>query len=166
MGKCERQAPIFGTIMEKVNLISIDTLMSQTRALAANYYKTTQQTLPVSHELAKYDAIRLMNLIEASPGTKGVDACAEGIRYQIKSRVCFNPQGNSYRIGQLNLEGAWDTTLLVLLNEEYEPMEILSASREVLQEAIGENPVSNRMKRGILSVAKFKAIGTCVWSRY
>jgi len=150
--------------MEKVNLIAIDTLMAQTRELAANYYQTTQQTLPVSHELAKYDAIRLLKLVEAKEGLKGVDAVGNGVKFQIKSRVCFNPQGGSYRIGQLNMEGEWDETLLVLLSPEYQPTAIYAATRDQLIDAIEENPNPNRAKRGIMSVAKFKAVGSCVWA--
>lgn len=150
--------------MEKVNPIAVDKLMAQTRELAANYYQTTQQSLPVGSELAKYDAIRLLNLVEAPAGMKGVDAVQDQRRFQIKSRVCFNLTNSSYRLGQLNFEGEWDETLLVLMNAQYHPIAIYSATRSQLQSAIEENPNPNRSKRGIISVSKFKAIGTCVWT--
>jgi hypothetical protein len=51
------------------------------------------------------------------------------------------------------------------MDDNYEPFEIFEAGREELLEVIAEAESSNRAKRGLLSVAKFKAIGQLVWTR-
>ena len=40
----------------------LDKLMAETRRLAAEYRRSTGSTLPVSAELAKFDAISLLGL--------------------------------------------------------------------------------------------------------
>ncbi|GAB4391463.1 MAG: hypothetical protein Tsb005_01400 [Gammaproteobacteria bacterium] len=148
------------------NIFAVEKLMAETRRLAAEYYQATQQTLPVSNELAKYDACRLLSLKEAQqhPGT-GVDAIdSENKRYQIKSRVIFQPKKSGYRIGQLNIEGEWDNVVLVLMDHTYHPFEIYQVSRESILDELSQKTNPQRSKRGAMSVAKFKALGKLVWS--
>lgn len=148
---------------------SIDKLISETRRLAAEYRRSTGQTLPVSGEIARHDAARLLGLKLCEPGTAGVDAIGtgsrEGRQIQIKSRVMAQEKKSGVRLGQLNAQGDWDTLLLVILDEDYEASEIYEASREELINALAESEHSNRAKRGALSVAKFKNIGWLVWTR-
>jgi hypothetical protein len=47
---------------------SIDKLMAEARRLAVEYRQTTGKTLPVTSEIAVYDAIRLLNLDQHLPG--------------------------------------------------------------------------------------------------
>jgi hypothetical protein len=148
---------------------SIDKLISETRRLAAEYRRSTGQTLPVSGEIARHDAARLLGLKLCEPGAAGVDAIGtgsrEGQRVQIKSRVMAQEKKSGVRLGQLNTQGDWDTLLLVILDEDYEASEIYEASRDELVDALAESEHSNRAKRGALSVAKFKNIGWLVWTR-
>ncbi|MGB5539577.1 MAG: hypothetical protein WBO37_05785 [Gammaproteobacteria bacterium] len=148
---------------------SIDKLISETRRLAAEYRRSTGQALPVSGEIARHDAARLLGLTLCEPGTAGVDAIGtgnrEGQRVQIKSRVMSQDSKSGARLGQINAQGEWDTLLLVILDEDYEASEIYEASREELDDAIAGSEHSNRAKRGALSIAKFKNIGWLVWAR-
>jgi hypothetical protein len=89
----------------------------------------------------------------------------EGKRIQIKARVIFDEEKSGQRIGQLNLEQAWDSVLLVVMDSAYEPLEIFEAEREDIVDAMDEAGRSNRAKRGAMSVARFKIIARPVWTR-
>lgn len=143
--------------------------MAQTRKLAADYRRATGQPLPVTSEIANYDAATLLGLELIQPSPGGYDALGksgerEGIRYQIKGRAIFDESKGGQRLGQLKLEQEWDAVLLVLLDEEYEPFEIHEAEREVIEETLQESD-SKRSKRGAMSIARFKNISRLVWTR-
>ncbi len=53
--------------------------------------------------------------------------------------------------------------MLILMDEDYEPIEIWEAERDTITEASAETS-AKRAKRGAMSVAKFKAISQLVWS--
>jgi len=148
-----------------MEVYQLDILMEETRQLASKYRDATGQPLPVSHDLACYDAIRYLNLKTPEKQEASVDAisadAAQEKKFQIKGRVQFaSSKGKQPRIGQLNLEGIWDICLLVLLNEDYDSEEILAADKETIREAIGDKPVN---KRGAMTVSQFKAIAETVW---
>lgn len=153
-----------------VTIYSVDTLIGQARKLAADYRRATGKPLPgVSAEIAENDAARLLNLELVSDETLGYDAVGhgqrEGKRIQIKSRTIFDDAKSGHRIGQLRTGQAWDSVMLVLMDDNYEPFEIYEAERDNVLEAVAEAESSKRAKRGLLSVAKFKAIGQLVWTR-
>lgn len=143
---------------------AFDKLMVQTRKLAAEYYQATNQPLPVSGEIAKYDAARLLDLKKPSTEISGVDAVNDdGIQVQIKSRVIFKERYSNYRVGQINMDAEWNKVLLVLMKPDYYPFEIYVIDRAEIEDASeSENP--NRAKKGAMSVAKFIALGRLAWS--
>ena len=63
------------------------------------------------------------------------------------------------------MEQDWDSVVLVLMDENLEPYEIYEAARDEIIAALGEGVNNKRSKRGIMSVAKFRAIGHLAWSR-
>ncbi len=150
---------------------AVDKLIAEARRLAADYRRMTGKPLPgVSSEIAENDAARLLDLELAKDEQAGFDAIGksgsrEGRRIQIKSRTIFDDSKSGHRIGQLKTDKDWDSVLLVLMDENYEPFEIFEAQRDELLEAIGDSEQSKRAKRGALSVAKFKVIGQLVWTR-
>lgn len=151
-----------------MGVYSVDKLMSEARKLAAEYRRATGQPLPVSGEIAKHDACRLMDL-EPSAGTGGYDAVGrqgawEGKRVQVKGRAIFDERKSGQRIGQLKLDQEWDSVMLVIMDEEFEPVEIYEAGRPEIEDAM-KQAESRRQKRGAMSVARFKAIGRLVWTR-
>ena len=150
-----------------MSVYAVDKLMDQTRRLAADYRKATGQPLPVTSEIANYDAARLLGLDLIQPPPGGYDAIGqqgerEGVRYQVKGRAIFDETKGGQRIGQLKLEQDWDAVLLVLLDEEYQPFAIYEADRSELEPALED---SSRNKRGAMSVARFKIISRQVWAR-
>lgn len=150
-----------------MTIYSIDKLITETRRLAAEFRRSTGQALPVSGEIARYDAARILGLTLCEQRAGGIDAIGNGDRegqhIQVKSRIITQDKKSGARIGQLNPNGDWDTILLVIMDQDYEPCEIYEATREEVREAMSSS--SSRSSRGALSVAKFKIISWLVWTR-
>lgn len=142
----------------------VDKLMAEARRLAADYHKATGLTLPLSNEIARHDAMRLLDLQLPAEPIAGVDAIANGeragLKFQIKGRVMFDESKTRPRIGQLGFDGHWDVVVLVLMDEDYQPIELIEASREVLSGALAEIKPN---KRGAMTVARFRNLGRVVW---
>ncbi|HID44913.1 MAG TPA: hypothetical protein EYP34_04075 [Chromatiaceae bacterium] len=151
-----------------MSVYALEQLIAETRRLAAEYRRTTGQMLPVTGEIARFDAARELNLELTEPRIPGVDATGkeehENRRYQIKGRVILDESKTGYRIGQLNPNGEWTHVALVLLDENFEPFKIYEADREEILTALSQS-TGKRSKRGAMSVAKFEAIGELVWTR-
>ncbi len=142
--------------------------MGEARRLAREYRLAMGKPLAgISAELAVHDAMRLLDLAAAPTGAGGYDAVGSGQRagkrVQIKGRAIFDEAKGGQRIGQLKVDQDWDSVMLVLMDDNYEPVEIYEAERDDLLEAVDTS--SSRSKRGAVSVAKFKIIGHLVWSR-
>ena len=153
-----------------MTLYSVDKLIAEARRLSAEYRKATGRPLGgVSGEIAEYDAARLMDLEICEPKPGGYDAIGRGkragMRIQIKGRTIFDEGKTGQRIGQLKIEQEWDRVMLVLMDENLEAFEIYEAVREDIMQVVADTRISNRNKRGIMSVAKFKAISHLVWTR-
>jgi len=151
-------------------LYSVDKLIAEARRLAAEYRKATGKSLGgISSEIAEYDAARLLDLELCREKPGGYDAIGRGKRagkrIQIKGRAIFDERKPGQRIGQLKTEQVWDSVMLVLMDEQFEPYEIYEAERTDVLAALREAEGSKRRKRGAMSVAKFKAIGRLVWTR-
>lgn len=149
---------------------SVDKLIAEARRLAAEFRRTTGKPLPgVSGEIAEHDAAALLDLALSEDRSRGFDAVGrgrrEGKRIQIKARVIFDEEKSGQRVGQLKLEQDWDSVLLVIMDENYEPFEIYEAERGEILDAMDEAAGSNRKKRGAMSVARFKIISRLVWTR-
>lgn len=152
-----------------MGLFQVDKLMSEARRLAREYRSAMGKPLPgISAELAVHDATRLLDLEPAPAGVGGYDAVGRGARagkrIQIKGRTIFDEDKGGQRIGQLKADQEWDSVMLVLMDENYEPSEIYEAERGEILEAADKSSTS-RNKRGAMSVARFKVIARRVWTR-
>lgn len=150
-------------------LYSVDKLMVEARKLAAEYRKATGKPLGISSEIARFDAARLMNLELVEAATPlGYDAVGKGDRegklVQIKGRAILDDKKSGQRVGQIKVDQQWDSVMLVMMDDEYEPVEIYEADREDLIEELDKKASSKRSKRGALSVAKFKILARLVWN--
>lgn len=151
-------------------IYSVDKLIAEARRLAAEFRRTTGKPLPgVSGEIAEYDAAQCLDLERIDPKPGGYDAIGRGARagkrIQIKGRAILDEGKSGQRIGQLKLEQDWDSVVLVLLDDAYEPYEIYEAERDDIVAALDEAGESSRKKRGAMSVARFKNIGRLAWTR-
>jgi len=151
-----------------VGVYAADKLIGQARQLAAEYRRTMGKPLPgISSEIAEHDAIRLLNLAPKTEDVGGYDAIdpeRDNKRIQIKSRTIFDESKSGQRIGQVKLDQPWDSVVLVLMDENYEPYEIYEAERDEIEEFMAKSS-SSRAKRGALSVARFKIIGQLAWTQ-
>ncbi len=153
-----------------MNLYSTEKLVSEARRLAAEYRRATGKPLGISGEIAEFDAAKLLDLELLSKKPGGYDAIGrsgsrKGKRIQIKGRVIFDPEKTGQRIGQLKTDQDWDSLVLVILDQDYQPVELYEADREVVEDALEENVSASRKKRGAMSLSKFKHIAERVWSR-
>lgn len=152
-----------------MSIYSNEKLIAEARRLATEYRKAMGKPLGISSEIAEFDAARLLGLDLVEQRVGGYDAVGkgprQGKRIQIKGRAIFDEKKSGQRIGQLNVDQPWDSVVLVLMDEQYEPVEIYAADRAAILAALDENKSSNRAKRGALSVAKFKYISRLVWTR-
>ncbi len=150
-----------------MSVYSTEKLISEARRLAAQYRKTTGKPLGISSEIAEFDAADKLNLELCHDRPSGYDAIGKGVRegkrVQIKGRAVFDEKKSGQRIGQLKIEQEWDSVVLVIMDENYDAIEIFEANRDIIIDALNENKSSNRNKRGAMSLAKFKKISTLVW---
>ncbi len=150
-------------------LYAVDKLMSEARRLAAEYRKATGKPLAISNEIALFDAARLLNLEVPEDGGAGYDLVGrgrrEGRRIQVKARALFDEGKSGQRIGQLKLDREWDSVMLVLMDENYEPSEIHEADRSEILAALKGRENAPRNRRGAMSVARFKHISRLVWTQ-
>lgn len=151
-----------------MSLYAADKLIAQARILAAEYRETMGKPLPgISNEIAEHDAMRLLSLQpkpEGAVGYDAVDPARNDLRIQIKSRAVFDEKKSNQRLGQLNVNHEWDSVILVIMNDQYMPIEIYEAYRDDLEEHMYESS-SSRAKRGALSLGKFKKIARLTWSK-
>ena len=152
-----------------MGVYSVDRLMEEARRLAAEYRRATGKPLPVGAELARHDAARLLDLELADNPELGYDAIGrgerEGRRFQIKGRAIFSGARSQQRLGELRLNRQWDSVLLVLLDDDFQPCEIHEAERASIESALEAASDSQRRNRGSLSVGRFLAIGRRLCSR-
>ena len=153
-----------------MSVFATDKLIEQARKLASEYRQSVGKPLAgISTEIAEYDAANLLDLEICNPRVGGYDAIGkgkrEGKKVQVKGRVIPSDKKSSgTRIGQIKVELDWDSIVLVLLNEQYEPIELYEAEREAIMENLPEQEEGKRNKRGAMSVGKFKHISKLVWS--
>jgi hypothetical protein len=151
------------------DIYSIEKLMHETRLLAAKYREQTGTALPLTGEIARFDASKNLQLKLIDDPNSSYDAIGlyDSLKQQkiiIKGRVIFDKSKSSPRLGQLNVDADWDAVVLVLYDESYQPVEMYSATKEDIQQALEMNGDSPRKKRGAMSIAQFKIIGTLSWT--
>ncbi|MET1255622.1 hypothetical protein [Aliikangiella maris] len=141
----------------------ISLLMEQTRLLAADYRRSTGQALPVTAELARFDAIDKLNLkkLDGESGVDAVDVNGSNEKYLVKGRVIFKGGKARQKLGQLSLESGWEFLLMVIYDADYQPTQIFKVDRQIIEKEIADSP---KDKRGSMTVAKYKAIGDLVWT--
>lgn len=145
---------------------AIARIITEAKKLAIEYRTLTGRPLGITGEIAEYEAAKLLNLRLAAVRQAGYDALrADGTKLQIKARCIQGPCKPGERLGSIKLEREWDAVLLVLLDADFEPLEIHEASRPAITDALMKPGSKARNERGALAVSKFKAIGKLVWRR-
>ena len=149
-----------------LDLEEIGEVICAAKKAAKRYYQLTGRPLGITGEVAEYEAARLLELDLEKVRQAGYDATRkDGSKAQIKGRRILGGS-QSGRLGSIKLDKEWDVVVLVLLDENFDPIEIYQAQRPEITKALKEPGSKARNERGQLSISKFKSIaGDPVWSR-
>lgn len=145
----------------------VQALLGEAKRIAKEYQELTGKPLGITGEIAEYEAARLLGLELAEARQPGYDAIqrigTREIKVQIKGRR--TQKGQAGRVGRINTDHEWDTTILVLLDAAFDATEIYETDREAIIEAIEAPGSRARNERKTLALSKFISIGRLVWSR-
>jgi hypothetical protein len=141
-------------------------IIQNAKKLAKQYRRLTGKPFGITGEDGEFIAADLLNLELLEARNPGYDAMGpDGRCIQIKSRCLLPNAKPGQRVGSIRLNHEFDIVMLVLMDENFEPLEIYEANRED-EKAAMELPGSiARNVRGALSISKFKSIGSKVWPR-
>ena len=149
------------------NVKKIKNILEDAKDVAKRYKSLTGKPLGITGEVAEFTAASLLGLELAEARQSGYDAIQNKngkiIKVQIKGRCLPENHNPGQRVGSIKLDKEWDTVVLVLLDNEFEPYEIYEAERGAVTKALSAPGSKARNERGALGVAKFKSIGKKVW---
>ncbi len=150
-------------------LHQIGNLLTRAKTIAKQYREVTGKPLGITGEVAEYEAARLLGLELSEARQPGYDAIRKHgdqiTKIQIKGRRIPKDAKPGQRIGSIRLDQDWETVVLVILDEDFEPVEMYEAERNPIKDALTKPGSKARNIRGALSVSKFKSISRLVWSR-
>jgi hypothetical protein len=102
-------------------------IIADAKAVAQRYRKLTGRPLGITGEVAEYEAARLLGLRLADVRQHGYDAVSEAgesvRKLQINGRCLLDNGKRSQQVSAIKLEKDWDGVLLVLMDEEFEPLQ-------------------------------------------
>ncbi len=152
-----------------INPAAIADLMERAKRLAKEYRRQTGRPLGVTGEVAEYEACRLLGLCLAPARQEGYDAVRQTPdgtrRVQVKGRVLLPDAKPGQRLSKISLKHDWDSTIVVVLDEDLEPIVMYEADRAAIAEALTAPGSKSRNERGQLGLSKFKSIAQVVWKR-
>ncbi len=154
--------------MDARDLDQIRAALGQAKSAAKTYRRLTGKPLGITGEIAEFEAARILDLELSQARQPGYDAERRSgkntIKIQIKGRRI--PKGAKLgRVGSIRFDHEWDSVILVILDEDFEPVEIHEAERASVERALQEPGSKARNERGSLAVSKFKSIGNLCWSK-
>jgi len=143
----------------------ISEVLERAKAAATDYYRLTGKPLGITGEIGEYLAAKHLGVELAGARTPGYDAVDEaGRKIQIKARsIPADKKLAGRRLGSIRLEHPWDTVLLVLMDEFFEPRAMYEAERPAIETAIKKPGSKSRNERAALAIAQFISIGKQVW---
>ena len=141
-------------------------LIQDAKKLAKKYRQLTGKPLGITGEVGEFVAAELLNLELTNARNPGYDAIdQDGKRIQIKSRCILPNAKPGQRVGGIRVNHEFDYVILLLMDENFEPLEIYRANYSDVKIAIENEGSIARNVRGSLGISKFKSIGSKVWSR-
>jgi hypothetical protein len=144
-------------------------ILREAKKLAQEYRALTGKPLGITGEVAEYEAARILGLELTTARQAGYDALEKNSgsirRLQVKGR-CLPPNCKpGQQLGSIDIIKDWDAVLMVLLDENFDAVEIHEADRAAVIAALSTPGSRARNERGALAVSKFKAIGRLRWRR-
>src|ERR1700687_4568890 len=117
-----------------LDLASVGKILIQAKRLARRYRMLTGKPLGITGEVGEYEAARLLRLNLCDARQRGHDAELKRNgriqKFEIKTRLIPRNHNPGQRMSGIKLEGDWHAVLLVILDEEFEPVSIYQASRQ------------------------------------
>ena len=148
---------------------ALNDLLQQAKSLAQRYHRLTGKPLGITGEVAEFEASRILGVELAPARQSGFDATEfrDGCerKLQIKGRCLQNAHGSGGRIGSIKIDRDWTAVLLVLMDANYDAIEIWEADQSAVLAALSVPGSKARNERGALSVSKFRSIGRLRWER-
>ncbi len=146
-------------------LDKIAEILDRARRAAIDYYALTGKPLGITGEIGEYFTAKLLDLKLLAARSPGCDALdGKGRKIQIKARrILQDKRLGGQRVGSIRLDHAWDSVMLILLDESFEPLVIYQADRDAVAKALKRPGSKARNERGALSISKFISIGHKVW---
>jgi len=144
-------------------------ILSEAKRLAQEYRRLTGKPLGITGEVAEYEAARILG-VELTPARQaGYDAVetrnGTKRRLQIKGRCLLDNCKPGQRLGSIRIEKEWDSVLMVLLDQNFDALEIYEAEREAVVAILRNSKSKALNERGAMGVSKFKSIGRLRWKR-
>ncbi len=150
---------------DRLELSELQGVARAAQVIAKRYRELTGKPLGITGEIGELIAAKLLGLQLADARQPGYDALRpDGTRVQIKCRCILPDSKRGQSVGRIRLSHDWDTLALLLVNEDFEPLEIYEAPRAAVERALLEPGSRARNERGALSVSKFKSISRLVWN--
>jgi hypothetical protein len=144
-------------------------VLSEAKKLAQEYRRLTGKPLGITGEVAEYEAACILGVKLTAARQAGYDAIEtiNGIerRLQIKGRCVLNRRNPGQPLGSIKIQREWDAVLMVLLDENFDAIEIYEAERASVVAALTAPGSKARNERGAMAVSKFKSIGRLRWQR-
>jgi Family of unknown function (DUF6998) len=135
--------------------------------ICIGYRVLTGKPLGITGEVAEYEAARIFG-VELTPARHaGYDALEpkDGRRHQIKGRCMLPGCKPGQRLGSIDITKDFDAVLIVLLDANFDALEIHEADRGAVVAALIAPGSKSRNERHAMGVSKFKAIGRQRWRR-
>lgn len=144
-------------------------ILAEAKRLAQEYRRLTGKPLGITGEVAEYEAARILGVRLTPARQAGFDATEElnGImrRLQIKGRCVLEHSKPGQRLGSIRIEKEWDAVLMVLLDANFDAVEMYEAERPAVVEVLTAPGSRARNERGAMAVSKFKSIGRLRWRK-
>jgi len=154
------------TMPETLDIAALRSVIRDAKEIAKRYRNLTGKPLGITGEVGEFTAAELMNLQLTGARQPGYDAVApDGHRIQIKARCILPESKRSQHLGNIRLKHEWDTVMLILMDGDFEPLEIYEAKRPDIERELTRPGSKARNVRGSLGVSKFKSIALLVWSK-
>lgn len=151
---------------ETLDIAALRAVIRDAKEIAKRYRNLTGKPLGITGEVGEFTAAGLMNLRLTGARQPGYDAvAADGHRIQIKARCVLPESKRSQHLGSIRLKHEWDTVMLILMDSDFEPLEIYEAKRPDIERELTRPGSKARNLRGSLGVSKFKSIALLVWSK-
>lgn len=148
-----------------MSIEKLSNLIADIKNNAIQYYQMTGRPLGVTGEIAEFEATKKLKLRLAEVRQSGYDAVdQQGVKIQIKGRCIIGQSKGSQRTGSMKPNKEWDKVILVLLDKEYNVLQIHEASRDKIIRELKKPGSRARNVKGTLGISKFKSIATLVWS--